>query len=133
MRPLGVTLIAVWFWLRSALGIIFGLGIALIGGLAGRAMHALSAGTVLPSFLAGLGAFLGIAVAGLSVLTAVAGVGVWLMKSWGRILAIALAALSLLFSIRSLFHPHPLGLLRPAIDVAIIGYLMLPEVQAKFS
>jgi len=54
------------------------------------------------------------------------------MKSWGRILAIALAALSLLFSIRSLFHPHPLGLLRPAIDVAIIGYLMLPEVQAKF-
>jgi uncharacterized membrane protein (DUF2068 family) len=133
MRPLGVTLIAVWFWLRSALGILLGLGIAVAGGLAGRAMHALSAGTALPSFLAGLGAFLGIAIAGLSVLTAIAGLGVFLMKGWGRILAIALAALSLLFSIRALFHPHPLGLIRPVIDVAIIGYLMLPEVQAKFS
>jgi len=55
------------------------------------------------------------------------------MKNWGRILAIALAALSLLFSMRLLFHPHPLGLLRPVVDIAIIGYLMLPEVQARFS
>jgi len=133
MRPLGVTLIAVWFWLRSALGILLGLGIAVAGGLAGRAMHALSAGTALPTFLAGLGAFLGIAIAGLSVLTAIAGLGVFLMKGWGRILAIALAALSLLFSLRSIFHPHPLSLIRPVIDIAIIGYLMLPEVQAKFS
>ncbi len=133
MRPLGVTLIAIWFWLRSALGILLGLGIALAGGLAGRAMHALSAGTALPGFLAGLGAFLGIAVAGLSILTAIAGLGVWLMKGWGRILAIALAALSLLFSFRVIFHPHPLSLIKPVVDVAIIGYLMVPEVQAKFS
>ena len=133
MRPLGVTLIAIWFWLRSALGILLGLGIALAGGLAGRAMHALSAGTALPGFLAGLGAFLGIAVAGLSILTAIAGLGVWLMKGWGRILAIALAALSLLFSFRVIFHPHPLSLTKPVVDVAIIGYLMVPEVQAKFS
>jgi uncharacterized membrane protein (DUF2068 family) len=133
MRPLGVTLIAVWFWLRSALGILLGLGIAVAGGLAGRAMHALSAGTAVPAFLSGLGAFLGIAIAGLSVLTAIAGLGVFLMKSWGRILAIALAALSLLFSIRALLHPHPLGLIRPVVDVAIIGYLLFPEVQSKFS
>jgi hypothetical protein len=133
MRPLGVTLIAVWFWLSGAFGILLGLGFAVAGGLAGRAMHALSAGTALPGFLAGLGAFLGIAIAGLSVLTAIAGLGVFLLKGWGRILAIALALLSLLFSIRALFHPHPLSLIRPIIDIAIIGYLMLPEVQAKFS
>jgi uncharacterized membrane protein (DUF2068 family) len=133
MRPPGVALIAVWFWLRGALGILLGLGIAVAGGLAGRAMHALSAGTAFPGFLAGLGAFLGIAVAGLSVLTAIAGLGVFLLKGWGRILAIALAALSLLFSISALFHPHPLSLIRPIIDIAIIGYLMLPEIQAKFS
>ncbi len=133
MRPLGVTLIAVWFWLRASLGILIGLGIALAGGLAGRAMHALSAGNAMPAFLSGLGTALGIAVAGLSVLTAIAGLGVFLMKGWGRILAIALAALSLLFSIRALLHPHPLGLIRPVVDVAIIGYLMIPDVQAKFS
>jgi uncharacterized membrane protein (DUF2068 family) len=133
MRPLGVTLIAIWFWLRSAIGILLGLGIALVGGLAGRAMNALSAGTALSHFLTGLGAGLGIAVAGLSVLTAIAGVGLWLMKTWGRILVMALAGLSLLFSIRVLFHPHPLGIIRPVVDVAIVGYLALPEVQAKFS
>jgi uncharacterized membrane protein (DUF2068 family) len=131
MRPPGVTLIAVGFWLRGALGILLGLGIAVAGGLAGRAMHALSAGTALPGFLAGLGALLGIAIAGHSVLTGIAGLGVFLMKGWGRILAIALAALSLLLSIRTLFHP--LSLILPIIDIAIIGYLMLPEVQAKFA
>jgi hypothetical protein len=133
MRPLGVTLIAIWFWLRSAIGILLGLGVALVVGLAGRAMHALSAGMALPHFLAGLRAFLGIAVAGLSMLTAIAGLGVWLMKGFRRTLAIALAGLSLLFSIRAILHPHPFGLIRPVVDVAIIGYLMVPEVQAKFS
>ena len=133
MRPLGVTLIAVWFWLRSAIGILLGLGIALAGGLAGRAMNALSASTGASHFLVGLGAFFGIAVAGVSVLTAIAGLGVFLMKGWGRILAIALAALSLLFSIRSLLHPHPFGLMRPVVDIAIIVYLMVPDVQSKFS
>lgn len=133
MRPIGVTLIAVWFWLRALVRLLLALGIAVAGGLAGRAMHALSAGTALPGFLAGMGAFLGIAVAGLAILSAIAGIGVFLMKGWGRILAIALAALSLLFSIRALFHPHPLSLIRPVIDLVIIGYLMLPEVQAKFS
>jgi len=133
MRPLGVTLIAVWFWLRAALRLLLALGLAVAGGLAGRAMHALSAGTALPGFLAGFGAFLGIAVAGMAILSAIAGLGVFLMKGWGRILAIALAALSLLFSIRSLLHPHPLSLIRPVVDIAIIGYLMIPDVQAKFS
>ena len=51
----------------------------------------------------------------------------------GRTLTLALAALSLLLSFRVIFHPHPFSLIKPVIDVAMIGYLMLPEVQAKFS
>ena len=134
MRTLGVTLIAVWFWLRSIFGILLGLGIALAGGLAGHLASSLSAGTLLPGFLAGAGKFVGIAVAGLSVLTAIAGLGVWLMKGWGRILALALAALSLVFSLRILLHPHiGFSLAKLVIDVAIIAYLMISDVQSKFS
>jgi uncharacterized membrane protein (DUF2068 family) len=134
MRPLGVTLIAIWLWIRCALGILLGLGFLFVGGLAGKLSSTVSSGTALPHFLLGLGAFLGIAVGGLSILTAAAGLGVWLMKNWGRILAIALAALSLLFSFRVLFHPHiGFSLAKLVIDVCIIGYLMMPEVKAKFS
>jgi hypothetical protein len=133
MRPLSVTLIALWFWLRSALEILLGLGFAVAGGLAGKLASVASSGTALPKFLLGLGAFLGIAVAGAALLTAAAGVGVWFMKGWGRILALAIAALSLLLSFRVLFHPHPLSLIGPVIDAAIIAYLMVPEVQSKFS
>ena len=133
MRPLGVTLIAVWFWLRCALWIFLSLGIALAGGLAGRLVTALSAGAGMQHFLAGLGTFLSILVGVIAILNGVAGLGIWLMKKWGRILAIALAALSLVSAIRALLHPHPLGLIRPVFDIAIIGYLMIPDVQAKFS
>ena len=133
MRPLGVTLIAVWFWLRCALWVFLSLGIALAGGLAGRMVTALSAGAGMQHFLSGLGTLLSVIVGVVAVLNAVAGLGVWLMKGWGRILAIALAALSLVSAVRALLHPHPLGLIRPVVDVAIIVYLIVPDVQAKFS
>lgn len=133
MRPIGCTLIAVWLWFRAAIGILGGLGILFLGGVAGKLASMANSGTTLPSFLLGLGAFLGIALASVSILTAAAGLGIWMMKGWGRILTLALAALSLLLSFRVIFHPHPFSLIKPIIDVAMIGYLMLPEVQAKFS
>ena len=133
MRPLGCTLIAAWLWLRSAIGILFGLGLLFAGGLASKLASLANAGTTIPSFLLGLGAFLGIAVASLSLLTAAAGLGIWMMKGWGRVLTLALAAMSLLLSFRVLFHPHPFSLIKPIVDVAMIGYLMVPDVQSKFS
>jgi hypothetical protein len=133
MRPLGCTLIAVWLWVRSAIGLLFGLGLLFAGGLAGKLASLAHAGTTIPSFLTGLGVFLGVAVAGISLLTAAAGLGIWLMKGWGRVLTLALAGLSLLLSIRVLFHPHFLNLIKPVVDVAMIGYLMIPDVQSKFS
>ncbi len=133
MRPICFTMIAIWFWLRSLIWILLSLGLALASGLTGRILSALSAGAGMQHFLASLGTFLSVVVGIIAVLNAAAGLGVWLMKSWGRILAIVLAALSLATSIRVLLHPHPLNLIRPVVDVAIIGYLMVPSVGAKFS
>ena len=133
MRPLGASLIAVWFWLRSLLWILLSLGLTLAGGLAARMMNAMSAGAGMQHFLSGMGTFLAVLVGIVAVLNAVAGLGVWLMKDWGRILAIVLAALSLVSAFRAIFHPHPLGLIRPVVDIAIIGYLLVPDVAAKFS
>lgn len=133
MRPLGATLIAVWFWFRSLLWILLSLGLTLAGGLASRMMNAMSAGAGMQHFLSGMGTLLAVLVGIVAVLNALAGLGVWLMKGWGRILAIVLAALSLVSAVRALLHPHPLGLIRPVVDVAIIVYLMVPDVSAKFS
>jgi uncharacterized membrane protein (DUF2068 family) len=126
-------LIASWLWFRSAIELLKALGLLVAGGVAGKLVSLATSGTAIPSFLLRLGAFLGVAFAILAVLAAAAGLGVWMMKSWGRTLAITLAALGLLLSFRAFFHPHPLNLIRPIVDVATICYLMVPDVQSKFS
>lgn len=133
MRPLGCTLIAAWLWLRSLIEILKALGLLVAGGLAGKLASLATDSTAIPGFLLRLGAFLGTAFLILGLLAAVAGLGVWMMKGWGRTLALVLAGLGLLFTFRAFFHPHPLNLIRPIVDVAMIGYLMVPDVQSKFS
>jgi len=62
------------------------------------------------------------------------------MREWGRILCIVLAAISLLFSIPGLLlgHHHmffflgSLHLIRIAIAVLIIWYLVQPQIRALF-
>jgi len=133
MRPIGCTLIASWLWFRSAIELLKALGLLVAGGVAGKLASLATDGSAIPGFLLKLGAFLGMAFVILALLAAAAGLGVWMMKSWGRTLALALAALGLLMSFRAFFHPHPLNLIRPIVDVAMIGYLMVPDVQSKFS
>jgi len=133
MRPVGCTLIAAWLWFRALIELLKALGLLVVGGVAGKLASLATDGTAIPSFLLKLGAFLGTAFLILGLLAAVAGVGVWMMKSWGRTLALVLATLGLLFSFRAFFHPHPLNLIRPIVDAAMIGYLMVPDVQSKFS
>ena len=53
MRPIGCTLIAAWLWFRSAIGILGGLGILFLGGVAGKLASMATSGTALPSFLLG--------------------------------------------------------------------------------
>ena len=69
-----------------------------------------------------------------------AGYGVWSMQNWGRVLAIILAVISLLFALPGLLltammmHVFFGGsrILRIVISVLIIWYLLKPEVKGLF-
>jgi uncharacterized membrane protein (DUF2068 family) len=75
-----------------------------------------------------------------ALLHVLAGYGVWTMQNWGRILAIILAVISLLFALPGLLlttmmmHVFFGGyrILRIVISVVIIWYLLKPEVKALF-
>lgn len=140
MRPTGVVLIAIYHFLSaiflvflaiflvvggSVLGTMFGMGRNGMGGL-------------------GLGLVVGVMgaafVAVFAIVAAVAGYGIWTLREWGRILSIVLAAISILISLPGLLF---LGLhfnlffggyrlLRIAVNVLIIWYLVQPQIKALF-
>src|SRR6516162_7005325 len=100
MRPTGLTLIAVYEGLAAAfLGLI---GCALFVGGKVISMLGGAEGVMLPrtGFLIGTvggGIFLGFA-----LIHVLAGVGIWSMQNWGRLLAIILAVISLVLAIPGL-------------------------------
>jgi uncharacterized membrane protein (DUF2068 family) len=71
---------------------------------------------------------------------ALAGFGVWSMQNWGRVLAIILAVISLLFALPGLlltammmhFFFGSFRIIRVVICGLIIWYLLKPEVKALF-
>lgn len=133
MRPLGVTLIAVWRFLWGGLGVFLGLIVIVAGGVASKFLAMATSGTGIEHLLTGLGVFVGLVIICFSLVELAAGWGVWGLKHWGRTLCIALSAISLLLSFRVVFHPHPFGLVRVLINVAIIVYLLMGDVKAKFA
>ncbi len=145
MRPTGVVLIAIYHFLTAAGLLLLAVAILIGGSLLGTFL-----GNHFDTRLGtGLGVVIGIVAAvfffGMALLAVVAGYGVWAMREWGRILNIALAAISLLFALPTLLfsmaHAHlffggflfgGFGLIRVAISALIIWYLVQPHVVALF-
>jgi predicted membrane protein DUF2127 len=132
MRPLGVTLIAVYHWLRACLLGVLGLLMFFAGGLASRFLSSMGDNPRIGAILGGLGIFIGIGALLFAVLFVVLGIGIWTAKNWARIVTIAVSALALLPAVFVLLHPRPFGLVRVAINVAIIVYLLRTEVAVMF-
>lgn len=139
MRPTGVALIAVYHFL-SAVFLVFFAMLLLVGG---TVLHAFGGGAHMTP-LGGLGMMVGVVGAVFFSLYAVVhfvtGYGIWLLREWGRILSIVLAVISLLFSLPGLLamgmHLHLFfggyRLLRIAVSILIIWYLLQPQVKAIF-
>jgi hypothetical protein len=137
-RPTGVTILAVLCFI--------GAGFAALGALltfvGGAALSALGGrGTMGLGMLAGFGAAVfGVFILCLGVIYAVVGYGLWTLQNWGRIVAIVLIALGLVFAalglLGALVH-FRIGVLLwqvivCAIDVWIITYLLKPHVKQAF-
>jgi uncharacterized membrane protein YqjE len=118
IRADGITIIAIYFYL--------GAGLFLLGTL----------GAMIPTVILAIvgiteeaGALIGMAAVGLVAMTSMAlsllhlvvGYGLWLMRPWARIGAIALAIVGLLFA--------PIG---TVVGAFILWYLLKPDVSAQF-
>jgi hypothetical protein len=139
MRPTGVALIAWYHFLSALLLVLFAVSL-MVGGTVLGAM--LAAGHSSP--LAGMGLLVGMVGAVFflfyAAIAGVAGYGLWTLREWGRILSIALAVLSLVFSLPGLLmmgaHLNlffgTYRLVRIAISILMIWYLMQPPIKAAF-
>ncbi len=140
MRPTGIVLIAIYHFLAAAFLVCLAIALGIGGSVLG-AMFA--AGNSIP--LGGMGLFVGIVGAAFTlifaVVAALAGYGVWTFREWGRILCIVLAAISILFSLPGLlfmglrfgFFLGGYRLIKLAISVLIIWYLLQPQIRSLFN
>ena len=138
MRPTGVSLIAVYHYLAAAFLGLLGCGL-FVGGKV-LSMLGGAEGIVLPRAGFLIGVVGGTIFLVFALVHLLAGYGVWSMQNWGRVLAIILAAVSLVFALPGILmmammmHMFLGGfrIIRVVISVLIIWYLLRPEVKALF-
>jgi hypothetical protein len=134
MRPIGVTLIAILNWLRASLFALGGLALIGVGHLSARLVSAVATDSIFEKLISFLGKSLGIGALLIALVFGVAGLGLWLLRNWGRTLTLGLVGVWLLFGLLELLrHPGPFHILRVALDAAIVVYLLLPQIKRLFT
>jgi hypothetical protein len=137
MRPVGVVLIALYHLLAGLFLVVLGLATLL-----GRSLFGSAIGGVDRSSFGGmqLGAVIGMLGAALFFVMALvalsAAYGMWKMRDWGRVLSLGLAILYVLFTLPAILLLHALlgayQIVRIAVCIAIIWYLLQPRIKALF-
>src|SRR5215471_12242698 len=141
-RPVGVTVIAVLFFIAAVLAVFGGIAMMLGGGFIATLIsqsggQGSGAGAGL---FAGLGAAIGVVILVIGALYFLVGWGLLKLKEWARIVTIVLAGLGILgalFGLVGVFtHFGAIivfwTLVRLAICVWMIWYLLQPQVKAAF-
>ncbi len=132
MRPLGVTLVGFYQILRGVLGLLFGLSILLLIGLAHKLASLATEANVTGRFFAGSGHLAGLVIIVFAILHLIAGSGVLGMKNWGRLLTLFLSALGLALLVPVILIVHGIPLAFGIINAVVIIYLALPPVKRAF-
>jgi hypothetical protein len=140
-RPVGVTILAVLYFL-GAVGCLLAGILMIVGGgfMATLISQQTQASGVGAGFLAGLGAVLGVVIFIFAALYVLLGWGLWKLKNWARIVTIVLAALGIAGALLGLAGAFlhfgmfllVLTLVRLAICGLILWYLLQPNVSAAF-
>ncbi|MGC2197411.1 MAG: DUF2127 domain-containing protein [Terriglobales bacterium] len=133
MRPIGVTAIAILSWLRASVYALGGLMLIGVGHLSARLVSAIASDSFLERLLSGVGKTIGIGALVIALGYIVVGFGLWRMKNWARALTLVIVSIGLLLGLLGLLrHPTPWHMFRVLVDVAILVYLMLPDVKRLF-
>jgi hypothetical protein len=133
MRPLGVTLIAILTWLRASLYVLVALMLIGVGHLSARLVSAVATDSFLGNLLSGLGKGLGFGALAIALVYVIVGVGMWLLKNWARMATLVFAILWLLSSLLGVVrYPTLWHIVRVGVNLAILAYLLLPQVKRVF-
>ncbi|HKH99656.1 MAG TPA: DUF2127 domain-containing protein [Candidatus Sulfotelmatobacter sp.] len=133
MRPLGVSLIAGLTWFLGALWALAAVSVIGFSHLGARLFSSMSEGRLLERITAGMGTTVGVLLLLVAVIYVAVGVGLWNLKSWARMATIFFVALGLVLGLRNLIeYHHVLRLVRTVVDVAIVAYLLMPDVKKVF-
>jgi len=133
MRPIGVTLIAIWNWLRASLFMLGGLALIGVGHLSAKLVSAVATDSILEKMISILGKSLGLAALLVGAVFVAAGLGLWLLKNWGRTLTMGLIGVWLLFGLLGVLrHAGPFRVVRVAVDAVGLIYLLVPDVKRVF-
>ncbi len=132
MRPLAVSLIGVYQILRGILGVLFALGILLFTGLAAKLASLASEGNFVERILSGMGHMFGIGVLLFALAHLLAGLGLFKMGNWARLLTLFLSALGLIGAVAALGRPSAWLLVTGIVNAASLFYLAMPPVKRAF-
>lgn len=135
-RPTGVTVLAILSFIGAGLTVLAALAFM----MSGAALSQMTGGGPGAAMLAGLGAIGGVFILGFAVLYVVVGIGLWMLRNWGRLLMMILAGVGLVFGaiglLTALMHFRMMGLVWNvvvcAVDLLIITYLLKPHVKMAF-
>lgn len=139
-RPLGVSLIAVWWFIGGGLLVVAAIMTFASGALLGGTLSALGGafGNQAVSYVWLLASLLAV----FAVLEVWVGYGLWQLQDWARIATIALAALLFVLSIPALIVTIPLGLVfgvpvfatgaQAAVEGVIVWYLLQDRIVRLF-
>src|SRR5215469_14896318 len=134
MRPIGVSLIAVFTWIRAAFYGVIGLAILGIGHFSGYMMSKMASESMMETWIVRLGKVLGLGSLLIAFVYIVVGLGLWGLKNWARVTAIAFVVFWFFVGLIGLVHfPSPWHIIRAAIQIGIAVYLMLPDVKRVFN
>lgn len=140
-RPVGVTILAVLYFIGAAFaalgGIIFILGGSMLSGILGRSSSPAAAGT---SLLALGGAVIGVICLVVAALDFALGYGFIKLQNWARILAIVFTGISVVFGLVGLvsilthlaMFQMVFQVFILAIEIWILVYLFKPHVKQAF-
>lgn len=140
-RPVGVTILAVLYFLGAVFCLLGGIGMMMGGGIMATLLNqqGQSSGGA-AGLMAGLGAAFGVVILIFAALDALLGWGLWKLKNWARIITIVLMVISiglqLLGLVGILAHFNLFSLILTVVFVAIyawiVWYLLQPNVKAAF-
>ena len=132
MRPLGITLIGIYQILRGAVGVLFALGLLLVSGLAAKLASLAAEGNAVERLIHSLGRWAAVGILVLGLLHILAGLGLFKVQNWGRLLTLLLSAIALVALLPTLIVTHGIPLIFGAINAIVIFYLALPPTKRAF-